>query len=917
MAARGWRCWVVLRDRRIERAAIDRLLDAVRAGESRALVLRGDPGVGKSALLDYLLGRAAGCRVAHGAGVQSEMELAFAGLHQLCAPMLHLADRLPEPQRGALGTAFGLSPGKKPPDRFLVGLAVLGLFAEVAREQPLVCVVDDAQWLDRASAQALAFVARRLRAESVALVFAARGAEEVAELTGLAELAVAGLPDDEARALLSTALRGPVDERVLDRIVAETRGNPLALLELTRGLTPAELAVGFGPAGATELPRRIEESFRERLAPLELGTRRLLLVAAAEPVGDPALVWRAAGRLGIPLQAAAPAAAAGLLEIGVRVRFRHPLVRSVVYRAASPQDRRDAHRVLAEATDREADPDRRTWHAAQATTGPDEDVADALERCAGRAGARGGLAAAAAFLERAAELTAHPERRAARTLAAAQATHRAGVPDAALRLLAIAEAGPLDRLQEARLELLRAEIAFTVNRGRQAPALLLKAALQLEPLDVRLARETHLEGLQAAMFAGALSDGGGVREAAVAARAAPTPERPPRAADLLLDGLAVRLTDGYAPGVPLLRKSLSAFRSPDLSADDGLRWLWLACTVATHLWDDESWEPLATRFHSLARDTGALTTLPAALNARILAHVFTGELPAAAALVEELRAATEATTARPFVPVGALLLNAWQGAGPEAFGLIEATRREALEQGEGEGLTVAGWAQALLCNGLRRYDEALAAAVQASKDAPVMGLPPGGALVELIEAAARTGEGRRAEDALQRLTETTRASGTDWAVGIEARSRALLSSGPAAESAYREAIDRLRRTRIRGGLARAHLLYGEWLRRGRRRLDAREQLRRAHALFAEMGMEGFAQRAAGELHATGEVARRRSVETSSELTRQEAQIVRLVREGLSNPEIGARLFLSPRTVEWHLSKIFSKLDITSRRQLRH
>jgi DNA-binding CsgD family transcriptional regulator/tetratricopeptide (TPR) repeat protein len=908
----------MLRGRQRECVVIDRLLDAVRMGESRALVLRGEPGVGKSALLDYLLGRLSGLRVARAAGVQSEMELAFAGLHQLCAPMWDRAEQLPGPQRDALATAFGLHAGK-PADRFLVGLAVLGLLAEAAEERPLVCVVDDAQWLDRASAQTLAFVARRLATESVALFLAARQPDETAELTeftGLPELTVVGLPDDDARALLGSALRLPVDERVLERIVGETRGNPLALLELPRAMTPTELAVGFGPASVTSLPSRIEESYRRRLAPLDRAARQLLLVAAVEPVGDPALVWRAAARLGIAVDAAAPAAAAGLLEIGARVRFRHPLVRSAVYRAASGEDRRAAHGALAAATDPKADPDRRAWHVAQASPGPDEDVAGELERSAGRAGARGGLAAASAFLERAAELTPDPARRAERALAAAQAEQRAGAPEAALRLLSLAESGPLDELQEARLELLRARIAFTVNRGSEACPLLLSAARRLERLDVALARETYLDAILAAMFAGGLAVGGGVQEAAEAARAAPSPARSPRAADLLLDGLTARFADGFAAGVPQLREALRAFRSPDLSAEEGLRWLWLACTTATHTWDQETWEVLAIRFVRLARDGGALTTLPVALNSRIAVHVLLGELPAAASLVAELEAATDATTARPFVPLGALLLAAWRGDVDEVSMLVEATTTASLQRGEETGLTVVGWAQALISNSRCRYDDALVAAQRAGAYPPLMGFPPWGVLVELVEAGARCGRPESALDALRRLTETTRASGTVWASGIEARSRALLSSGAEAESGYREAIDLLGRTRLRGELARCRLLYGEWLRREGRRRDARRPLRDAHETFAMTGMEAFAQRAAGELRATGETARKRTVETSTQLTAQEAQITRFVREGLSNPEIAARLFLSPRTVEWHLRKIFAKLGLTSRRQLR-
>ncbi|WP_433297615.1 helix-turn-helix transcriptional regulator [Pseudonocardia sp. CA-142604] len=910
---------MALRDRRSECEALDRLLKAVRSGESRALVVRGEPGVGKTALLEHLVERASGCRVARASGVQSEMELPFAGLHQLCAPMLDELAHLPGPQREALTITFGLSNGD-PPGRLLVGLAVLGLLAEVAREQPLVCVVDDVQWLDRASAQALMFAARRLGAESVAMVFASRepGEEQESdeeESTGLQELVVGGLPDEDARALLGSALPGPVDARVLDRIVGEARGNPLALLELPRGLTPAELTGGFGLPTTMPLPKRIEESFRRQLAPLPADSRELLVIAAAEPLGDPVLIWRAAQWLGIGHEAAAPATTAGLIEIGAQVRFRHPLLRSAVHRAATVEEWRYAHRALAESIDPDTDPDRRAWHRAQAAAGPDEDVAAELERSAGRAQSRGGRVAAAAFLERATHLTLHPQRRAERALAAAQAKHQAGAPDTALELLSAASAGPLDPLQRVRSELLRAQIAFTVSRGRDAPSLLLRAAEQLEPLDVQLARETYLDALDAAIFAGPLAGSSGLQETAAAARSAPPSQSPSRAPDLLLDGLAVGYTDGFAAGIPTLKRALVAFRCPDVSEEEGLRWLWLTCRVARALWDEEAWEAIVTRFLELARETGALSVLPLALSARTLAHVFAGELDAAEALGDELHGVTEATGS-PFVPYGALMLAAWRGREDEATDLIETVLDEAVSRGEGLGLTVTGLAAAVLNNGFGRYEEAMAAAERAGEHPEELNASTAWALVELVEAATRIGMPERADGALQQIAKSTRASATDWGLGIEARCRALTSDGYAAERAYREAIERLGRTRIRGELARAHLLYGEWLRREGRRLDAREQLRTAYEMFTATGMEAFARRAERELGATGETVRRRPVEIGGELTAQEAQVARLVREGLTNPEIGARLFISPRTVEYHLHKIFGKLNITSRRQLR-
>ena len=879
----------------------------MRAGEGRALVVRGEPGVGKTVLLDYLAGRAPGCRVARAAGVQSEMELAFAGLHQLCAPMLDHAKSLPVPQREALLTAFGLSAGPVP-DRFLVGLAVVGLLSETAGERPLVCVVDDQQWLDHASAQALGFAARRLAADPVGLVFAARVPGK--DLAGLPELVVEGLTDDDARGLLESVLTGPLDAQVREQIIADANGNPLALLELPRGLTPAQLAGGFGLSSAVPLDGRIEESFARQLETLPAQTQRLVQLAAADPSGDPVLVWRAAGRLAIGAGAAGPAAETGLAEFGARVRFRHPLVRSAAYRSASTQTRQELHSALAEATDPAVDPDRRAWHRAQAAPGPDEQVAAELEQCAGRAQRRGGLAAAAAFLERSAGLTLEPAHRAQRALAAAQAKHQAGAPDAALGLLAMAQAGPLDELQRARGDLLRAQIAFSSNHGRDAPPLMLSAAKQLESLDIGLARKTYLEAFTAALFVGRLSPA--VGDVARAARMAPAPLVPGRAPDLLLDGLALLVTEGYAAGTAALRPALLAVLSQDISAEEGLSWLWLAERAAMAVWDDETWHVLASRHVKLARDAGALSELPLAVRSRILLHSHAGELAEGAALIAEAQVVADATGSQ-LAPYGATGVAAWRGREGEAVALIQANMDGVTSRGEGRGVT-SQYSAALLYNGLGRYDKALAAAELACEydDIGVLGW----SLTELIEAAVRTGQPARASGALQRLSETTGASGTDWALGTEARSRALLSEGETADNCYREAIERLGRTRMRPAVARAHLLYGEWLRRENRRRDARAELRTAHDLFTAMGIEAFAERARHELLATGDTVRKRTVETVSELTAQEEHIARLAVNGSTNVEIGVQLFLSTRTVEWHLSKVYTKLGVGSRRELR-
>ena len=898
-----------LQGRRSERDELDGLTDAVRGGESRALIVRGEPGVGKTALLDYLVGQASDCLVVRAAGVQSEMELAFAGLHQLLAPMLDRLERLPAPQRDALRTAFGASPGPAP-DRFFVGLAVLSLLSEVAEEQPLICVVDDEQWLDRASAQVLAFVARRLEAESVGLVLAARAPSD--ELAGLPELLVEGLGDDDARALLESALAGPLDARVRDQIVTETRGNPLALLELPRGVTPAELAGGFGLPGAAPLSGRIEESFRRRLDALPVQTRRLLQLAAADPVGEPSLLWRAAERLAIGTDAATPAVEAGLIEFDARVRFRHPLVRSAAYQSATLQERQRAHRALAEVTDAKVDPDRRAWHRAQATHGPDEDVAEELERSADRAQRRGGLAAAAAFLERAATLTPAPGRRAQRLLAAATAKHDAGTLDAALGLLVAVEAGPPDDLRTAEVEHLRGQIALEQRRGGDAGRLLVSAARRLEPLNAALARETHLEALGAGM-AFDLEIPGGVLEAAKAARAAPVGPEPPRAVDVMLDGFAIRVTDGYAAAAPTLTRALDLMLALDLTDDESRRSHWLAggrpsIIVPIELWDAEAFHVLAARKVQLARDAGALVHLQLALSFLARSHVVAGELTTASLLLDEDRLIAEAT-GNPALGNAGMLLAAWRGLETLASELIAATAEEAAARGWASN----SYASSVLYNGLGRHDAALDAARHLF-DRDSVGYGPW-FLPELAEAASRTGDEALVTKALEWMSERTRATPTDWALGIEARVRALLSEGEAADGLYRESIAHLGRTPARVELARSHLLYGEWLRRERRRVDAREQLRTAHEMLDTMGVEGFAERARRELAATGETARKRTVETRDDLTAQEAQIALLARDGLSNPEIGTRLFISPRTVKYHLRKVFIKLDISSRNEL--
>ena len=881
------------------------------AARSRVTVLRGEAGVGKSALLDYLSDRVVGWHVARAVGVESEMELAYGGLHQLCAPMLDHLDRLPAPQRDALATVFGRSAGAAP-DRFLVGLATLTLFAEVAEQQPLACIVDDGQWLDRASAQILGFVARRLLAERIAVVCAARAGIGDDVLAGLPEFPVRGLGDSDARALLLANVPGTLDVRVCDQIVMESHGNPLALLELPRAWNVAGLAGGFGLPSSRPVAGRIEQSYVRRLRLLPADTQLLVLTAAAEPLGDLVLLNRAAGTLGIDIAAAGPAQDDGLLRLGGRVEFVHPLVRSAAYRSAAANDRHRVHRALADATVAQTDPDRRAWHRARATQGPDEEVAAELERSAGRAQARGGVAAAAAFLQRAVELTAEPARRADRALSAAQAALQAGAFDAARGLLGTAEAGELDEFQHARGDLLRAEIAFSSGVGSNAATLLLKAAQRLESLDLDLARDTYLDALSAAQLAGPA--GIDVRlEVCRAVRALPPPARPARPVDLLLDGLALLITEGRAAAISALRGAARVLAAEGLSARERFRWGWLASAPSYAMWDNEATRAVIARQIRLVRDAGALEQLPIYLSSLSGATARTGDFAAAASLMAETKDVAAATGAR-LLPFTALLLAAFTGRETEASMLIRTTIDQAEGTGQESATTMAQYAAAMLYNGLRRYEEAMTAARQACWD-PVDLYVSGWALPELVEAAMRCGQAGLAGDALERLAATTQPAGTDWALGIEARTRALVSEGAAADELHREAIDRLGRARLRPDLARAHLVYGEWLRREGRRADAREQLRAAYEQFTSIGMEAFAERARGELLATGEKARKRTLGTREQLTPQEEQIARLAREGLSNPEIGAQLFISARTAEWHLRNVFAKLDITSRRQL--
>jgi DNA-binding CsgD family transcriptional regulator len=879
------------------------LVADVVAGASRVAVLRGEAGVGKSALLAYLRESTAGWRVSTVVGVESELELAYSGLHQLCVPMLDHLERLPAPQRDALATVFGMSAGS-PPDRFLVGLATLTLLADAAEQQPLLCIVDDAQWLDQESAQVFGFVGRRLLAERVALVAAVRTGSDEHVLGDLPDMTIQGLDERDARTLLLESVPGPVDAPVFDQILAECHGNPLALLELPRARKPAELAGGFALLDGLPVPGRIEQTYVKRLHLLPPETRLLVLAAAAEPLGDPVLLHRAAEILGVDMAVADPAIDAGLLELRAGVGFAHPLVRSAAYRASTFHDRQRVHLALAEATDAKTDPDRRAWHRAHAALLPDEAVAAELEHSANRARERGGIAASAAFLARASELSPEPRRRAERALTAAGAKRLAGLSDDAADLLTTATRGPLGARDAAVAQRLRGQLAFDGNVLGDAARLLLDAAAQLETLDVGLARDAYLEALLAASTAGRL--GRELVVAAEAARAAP-PAPQPGPMDLILDGLAVLFADGFEEGAPILRRAL-AMRREILATERGSAAVRIPARVAAELLDDETWEFLTTRQIEAARANGHFEALPVLLGYLGTLRIHEGNLQAAEAVLVEAEAiGSPAYLTR-------LMLAAYRGDETTLTALRDVIEPPATAQGHGVILAVCAHAASVLHNALGRYEDAREAARQAS-DVDELNLLSWG-LPELIEAAVRSDEIPAAIAAHERLASRARASRTELAAGFEARSRALISEGSEAEAAFGEAIELLGRTRLHLHRARAHLLYGEWLRRDGRRADAREQLRAAHELFNQFGAHGFAERARRELLATGETVRARTNEARDDLTPQELEIARLAASGHTNPEIGGQLFLSPRTVEWHLRKVYTKLDIRSRRQLR-
>ena len=902
--------------RRAECEFLDAAVADALDGRSRVVVIRGEAGIGKSALLQHVADQLDDWRVVRAVGVEAEMELAYSGLHQICSPLLHELERLPEPQREALATVFGLSAGAVP-NRFLVGLATLTLFADVAEQHPLACIVDDAHWLDQASEQILGFVARRLLAERIALVCTARTGIGDHILAGLPEMSIAGLPETDARSLLLSSMPGPIDAAVGQQVITESHGNPLALIELGRAWTVADFAGGFGVPVSEGVAGKIEEAYAHRLHVLPEQTRLLVLLAAAEPLGDRLLLDRAAEILGIEMSALSPAVDAGLIKVDSRVEFAHPLARSAVYRSAGRDDRYRIHAALAEATDHLRDPDRRAWHRARATAGTDENIATELEQSAARAQARGGVAAAAAFLQRTVALTAEPDRRAERALAAAEACFQAGAIDDVQQLLATAESRGLDGALGARALLLRGHVALVLGYGDDAAPIILQAAKRLEPFDVELARDAYLTAYGSAMSAAYLGQAAVFLEICRAMENLPAPLGAWDAQDLLLEGLARMHTDGRAVAVPILQRAANALAR--MPGDDVLRWGWMAPMASDVAWDSDASSAIFERQAGIVRSAGALAELPVNLQSLALDKVWNGDLAGARLLIAESDTVAVATGSQ-LPPFAALRLLTMEGNEADASALIPTMIEHATARGQGLFVRMAQWAAAVLYNGLARYEEAAEAARQVTAN-DIDPYQQMWALPELVEAATRIDEIDVAHEAFERLVEMTDPAGTDWALGTQTRSRALLSHGETADRYYREAIERLGRTRRRPELARAHLLYGEWLRREGRRGDARERLHTAHDMFGEMGMEAFLGRARRELAGTGEKVHRhnpliRDGLIRDELTAQEEQIALLARDGLSNREIAGTLYLSSRTVEWHLRKVYMKIGISSRSQLR-
>lgn len=894
-----------------EQAAVEALLARARGGQGASLVIVGDPGVGKTSLLEHGIAAADGFRVASAVGVQAERELPFAGLQQILGAMPDAADRLPDPQREAVDVALGraVQPAPRP---FVLGMALLGLLAAAARDRPLLCVVDDVHWLDASSVQVLGIVARRIERLPVAMLFVKRVGLDAPGVDGIHEMQVGGLGEADARALVHSIAGGPMDEQVVARIIDEAGGNPLMLREATKAsLMHLE---GQPDPGAASLPMasRLERAFSKRLALLDEGPASVLLLVAADPTGDPRLVARAARGIGRSIDDLGPAEAAGLVRLGRRITFEHPLVRSAAYGRASGDELRRAHAALAGATDRQRDPDRRAWHQALGTFGLSESVAAALEQSAGRAGARGGFLAAAAFYERAMQMAESPATRIRCAVAGATALELAGAQPRALRMLQEARWDAEDPADRARLDVVRGRLLFTLERSERPVELFLSAAEALSGIDPPASRETYLDALSAATLAASGEHGRDIRSTAERSREAPSPEPGAhRTIDRLLEVMRELALAEPADSLPLLRRHLREFS--DVADDPGVRarWLWIASRLAAIGWDEHRWSAFIEEGTATARAAGALTAVAATTTTGVALELLRGRGAEAQRLAEDALEIWDSISI-PAAPYGVAAIAAWKGE-PSGEALFARELDAAAERGEGMARALVHWARALHAVGGMRYEEALPHALAAARY-PVVIVYSTWGLVEAVEASARIGDRALAEQTLDRLAVSTAAAGTDWARGVQDRSAALVADeADDAERLHVSAIEHLSRTGLRAEQARAHLLYGEWLRRQRRRGDARLHLDRAVEVFTTMGAQAFGRRASAELAALGGSGPTAS--DSGELSIQEIAVARLASEGLSNSAIATRMHLSASTVDYHLRKAFRKLGISSRARL--
>jgi DNA-binding CsgD family transcriptional regulator len=902
----------VLIGRSRETAQLNALLQGVRGGLGGAVVLRGEAGIGKTALLNAVIDAAGGLSVVRLEGVESEMQLGYAALHRLVRRYLHRLDHLPEPQRDALQSAFGLT-AMAPADRFMVALATLSLLGDVAKDEPLLVIIDDAQWLDHESVASLVFVARRLHADQMALVFAVRDSLDTGTLfQGIPELRISGLDEGAARDLLSASVVDPVSHHVAGRIIAVTRGNPLALQELSGELTPEHLAEHEPLPDPLPIGELIEARFLRQVRLLPDDTQLLLLAAAADPEGDRDTLWRASSVLGVSAVALEPAADSGLVVLHPRIEFRHPLVRSAVYSGATATDRRRVHHALAEVMNAETDPDRKALHMASAALGPDEGLAAALEQSAAQARARGGYVAESSFLARSASLTPDPHRQAGRLLLAAQAAFLAGNVGYSESLLGQARPLLSSTFERAQAQRLDGHLRYPLGQPHLAPSLLLGAAKAFGPAHPVLSHHSLIDAFQACGVSLEFTEGttgSEIGQTALESLALQGGATTP--ADVLLKAFALRYCEGYTAAVPAMRDAVRA--QADMSFEEVNRWNYLAAILAIELWDEAENRNTMTRLESAARATGALPALQVALAGLATIDRRAGRFNEARERYAELH--DVALAIGEFVDVLDLFdaeLLCWQG--------DEQARAKVAHLMEGGAafcyatlIYSANLSLSTLELAEGRYEAALAAALKVTRGDGLGWSSE--AIPNVVEAAVRCGDTSSATDALECLIERAAASGTPWSLGLLARCRALVTDGSGAAVLYEEGLSRLGQTSLRTEVARTHLVYGEWLRRQKRRTEARDQLRRAYEMFDTMGARPFAERARVELLATGERARARSVETTHDLTSREMQVARLAAQRATSREIAGQLFISANTVDYHLRKVFQKLGVTSRRDL--